>query len=288
MFTLKAPAKINWFLNVSRKRKGGYHNILSLMQCVALYDSLTFEESDRMEIVTDAPIPPEANLVYRAMVLLKEICGVGVGARVTLRKDIPMAAGLGGGSSDAATALTGLSTLWNLDLTVSELAQLGERLGSDVPFFFYGPSAFVEGRGEIVSAVSSRRSWTILLAKPLLEVSAAWAYGELDKGASPGEVLTKEHDNIRLFSQSLESGDFALLSSVRRNDLEPPVIGRYPVIGDIREAMIGMGALFSSMSGSGPTVFGVFDSDQRAEEAMAHMPPHWSRVVRTVTSDGDA
>ena len=286
MFTLKAPAKINWFLKVSGKRKDGYHDILSLMQCVALYDSLTFEESDGMDVVTDAPIPPEANLVYRAMVLLKQMCGVSVGARITLSKDIPMAAGLGGGSSDAATALTGLSRLWNLDLTISELAQLGGRLGSDVPFFFYGPSALVEGRGEIVSAVSSRRSWTILLVKPLLEVSAAWAYGQLDKGASSAEVLTKEHDNIRLFSQSLENGDFALLSSVRRNDLEPPVIRRYPVIGDIREAMIGMGALFSSMSGSGPTVFGVFDSERRATEAMAHMPPYWCRVVRTLTSDG--
>jgi 4-diphosphocytidyl-2-C-methyl-D-erythritol kinase len=285
MFTLRAPAKINWFLNVSGRRQDGYHDILSLMQHVTLYDSMTFEDSDAVEVITEAPIPLKDNLVYKAMAVLKETYSVRAGARVTLKKEIPMAAGLGGGSSDAACALSGLNRLWDLNLTIHELARLGEGVGSDVPFFFYGPSSFVEGRGEIVSPVKLERSCAILLAKPHLEVPAAWAYAELDKGFPSGQVLTKEDNNIKLFCQSLERGDFALLSSIRRNDLEPPVIRRYPVIGDIREAMQRTGALFSSMSGSGPTVFGVFDSEQRAVEAMAHMPPHWCRVVKTVTSD---
>ena len=285
MFTLKAPAKINWFLNVSGKREDGYHEILSLMQCVTLFDSLTFEDSDTAELITGAPVPLKDNLVYKAMVLLKETYRVRAGARVTLKKEIPLAAGLGGGSSDAASALAGLNRLWNLDLDAHELARLGERLGSDVPFFFHGPSSFVEGRGEIVSPVKLQRSCAVLLAKPSLDVSAGWAYGELDAGfRSPG-VLTKEDNNIKLFCLSLERGDFALLSSLRRNDLEAPVVGRYPVIGEIREAMVKKGALFSSMSGSGPTVFGVFDSEQGAGEAAAYMLPHWCRVVRTVTSD---
>lgn len=285
MFTLNAPAKINWFLNVAGKRKDGYHDILSLMQCITLCDSITFEDSETIEVITGAPIPLKDNLVYKAAVFLKEACGVRTGARLTLKKEIPMAAGLGGGSSDAASALAGLNRLWNLNLTTDGLAEMGERLGSDVPFFFYGPSSLVEGRGEIVSPVKLRISCAILLAKPLLDVPAAWAYSELDKGFPTGQVLTKEDNNIKLFCQSLERGDYALLSSIRRNDLEPPVIRRYPVIGDIRETMMKTGALFSSMSGSGPTVFGVFDSEQSAAEAMAHMPPHWCRVVRTVTSE---
>jgi 4-diphosphocytidyl-2-C-methyl-D-erythritol kinase len=285
MFTLRAPAKINWFLSVSGTRKDGFHEIRSLMQSVTLFDLLTFENSDTLEVITEKPIPFNDNLVYKAMVLLKEACGVRAGARVTLRKEIPMAAGLGGGSSDAASALSGLSRLWKLNLDSKELARLGERLGSDVPFFLHGPASFVEGRGEIVTPVGLRRSCTVLLAKPSLDVSSGWAYRELDAAVASRGVLTKDDNNIKLFCQSLERGDFALLSSIRRNDLEAPVAGRYPVIGRIREEMVKMGALFSSMSGSGPTVFGVFDSEKKAEEAAARMPPHWCRVVRTVTSD---
>lgn len=285
MFTLKAPAKINWFLKVSGKRKDGYHDILSLMQYITLYDSMMFEDSDTIEVITEAPIPLKDNLVYKAMALLKETCGVKRGARVTLEKAIPVAAGLGGGSSDAAVTLGGLNMLWNLNLSRRELASLGEGLGSDVAFFFYGPLSVVEGRGEIVIPVKAERSCTILLAKPSLDVSTAWAYDELDRGFPSGQVLTKGGNDIKLFCQTLERGDFALLSSIRRNDLESPVVGRYPIIGDMREEMVKMGALFSSMSGSGPTVFGVFDSEQGAAEAMAHMLPHWCRVVRTVTSD---
>ncbi len=285
MLTLKAPAKINWFLNVSGKRKDGYHDILSLMQCITLCDSLVFEDSDSLEVIAGVPIRLEDNLVHRAAVLLKETCGVRKGARVTLEKEIPMAAGLGGGSSDAACTLSGLNRLWSLGLTSHALCGLGEKLGSDVPFFFHGASSLVRGRGEIVSPVKLRRSCTLLLVKPQLDVPSAWAYREFDSGFQSERVLTKEEGNSKLFCQSLERGDFALLSSIRRNDLEAPVIRRYPVIGEIREEMVRRGALFSSMSGSGPTVFGVFDSERRAVEAMEHMLPHWCRVARTVISD---
>jgi len=286
MFILKAPAKINWFLTVSGKRKDGYHDIRSLMQNVTLYDLLTFEDFDSVEVITEAPIPLKDNLVYKAVMLMKESFGLRNGARVTLKKSIPMAAGLGGGSSDAACVLSGLDRLWNLNLSVNELAGLGERIGSDVPFFFHGPVSLVEGRGEIVSPVNVKRSCSILLAKPHIDVPAAWAYREFDKGFSTRQVLTKEEDIIKLFCQSLERGDFALLSSIRRNDLEPPVSRRYPVVGEISETMMRNGAFFSSMSGSGPTVFGVFDSDQVAAEAMTHILPHWCRVVRTITGNG--
>ncbi len=282
MITVNAPAKINWSLNVFDKRDDGYHDILSLIQCITLSDSLVFEPSDALEVVTDAPIPLGDNLVYRAMVTLKERGGRGGGARVTLHKEIPIAAGLGGGSSDAASALMGLNLLWNLGLSREALSRIGETLGSDVPFFFRGPVSIIGGRGEIVSPARVERSHALLLVKPHVGISTAWAYAELDR-VSSGGVLTKKDNNIKLFCQALERGDFPLLSSFARNDFESVVVGKYPVIGEIKERLREKGALFSSMSGSGPTLYGVFRNENDAVKAMEYMLPHWCKVVRTVT-----
>jgi len=282
MFTLNAPAKINWFLNVLGRRKDGYHDIVSLMQCITLSDSLVMENSPRVEVLTGADIAREENLVYKAAKLMREKTGSVSGVKITLHKEIPLAAGLGGGSSDAAATLIGLKRLWNLDCTPRDLAGLGEALGSDVPFFFYGPVSVVEGRGEVVSPVELRKSYHLLLVKPEISISAAWAYAEYDKVSQSREVLTKKHNNIKLFCQALGRGDFAFLSSLQGNDLEPLVVRRYPVIGEIKRSLMLRGALFSSMSGSGSSVFGVFDSERHAENAREYMSPHWCRVVRTL------
>jgi len=281
MITLRAPAKINWSLNVFGKRDDDYHDILSLMQCITLSDSLVFEHSDTLDVITEAPVPLSDNLVYKAMLLLKERWGGGAGARITLNKEIPMAAGLGGGSSDAASTLMGLNLLWNLGLTKHELAKIGEPLGSDVPFFFHGHASVIRGKGEVVSPVRLGISRAILLVKPHIGISTAWAYAELDR-VSAGRVLTKKDNNIKLFCQALERGDFPLLASIQRNDLEPLVIRRYPVIAEIKEKLLKRGALFSSMSGSGPTVYGVFGNENDALKAMEYMLPHWCRVVETI------
>jgi len=282
MLTLEAPAKINWFLNVLGKREDGYHDIVSLMQCITLSDSLVLEESPTVEVSTHADIPREGNLVYKAARLMREKAGIASGVKITLHKEIPLAAGLGGGSSDAAAALMGLRRLWDLDLTQNEVAGLGELLGSDVPFFFRGPASLVEGRGEVVSPVEIRRSYPLLIVKPEISISAAWAYSEYDRVSPPSEVLTKKHNNIKLFSQALEKGDFEILSFVQGNDLESIAVGRYPVIGEIKRGLMRRGALFSSMSGSGSAVFGVFGTERDAEKAREYMSPHWCRVVRTI------
>jgi 4-diphosphocytidyl-2-C-methyl-D-erythritol kinase len=290
MITLKAPAKINWFLHVVRKRSDGYHDIVSLMQCVGLYDSLVMDFSGTVEVFTEAGIRMEENLVYKAAVLLKEETGTKSGARIILEKETPMAAGLGGGSSDAASTMIGLNRLWDLDMNQRELAALGEKLGSDVPFFFHGPAAVIEGKGEMVSPVQIERSYAILLVKPPVGVSTAWGYAEMDKlsrrgPASQEEELTKKGNNIKLFCHALESGDFSLLSSFQENEFEPLLIRKYPVIGDIKRKLLMKGALFSAMSGSGPTVFGVFESERKAAEAVDDVLPNWCRVVKTVTLD---
>lgn len=281
MFTLKTPAKINWFLSVLGKREDGYHEILSLMQSISLYDHLTFEHSDRIEIKTDADIPLEKNLVYRAAVLLKEKLSVSKGAVITLNKEIPLAAGLGGGSSDAACALSGLNRLWELGLKDEELIKFGGMLGSDIPFFFKAPIAVVTGRGEIVTGLKTVSRHIIVIVKPALGVSSKWAYSEMSKLLPE---LTKRDNNIKLFCHALERQDFKSIALMMKNDLELPVIREFQVIGEIKDRLLAMGAEASLMSGSGPTVFGVFNSRKKAENAAEAMKTYWSRVVETLTT----
>jgi len=283
--TLTAPAKINWFLKVIGKRDDGYHEIRSLMQCVSLSDKLIFEHSERITVITDAPIPLQGNLVCRAARMLQEISGTSQGVKITLKKEIPLAAGLGGGSSDAAVTLMGLNRLWKLNLSVDDLVGLGTRLGSDIPFFFSGPAAIVEGKGEIVRPVPMR-SYILLLVKPRFEVSTAWAYREIDETNEipmrNGGLLTKEDNSFTLLYHAFEKGDFSSLSSLLRNDFEPYMIRRFPVVGEIKKNLLRSGALFTSMSGSGPTIFGVFEEFRDAEKASERMIPYWCRTVHTV------
>ncbi len=279
MLTLKAPAKINWFLRVRGKRPDGYHEITSLMQCLSLHDSIGFESSDgpgEVSVHTEAPIAPGENLVLRAAARLKEATGTSKGARITLVKKIPIAAGLGGGSSDAASTLIGLNRLWGLGLSAAELSELALGLGSDVPFFLHCPLASVGGRGEIIRKASIGRPVTLLLANPAIRVSAGWAYSGLKEYGSPGGDISEAV--IRL----LEAGDFATLAEVAGNDLEAPVMSKHPEVAALRARLAESGAVFSAMSGSGPTVFGVYTGRREAEEAEASIGAPWSGVFETL------
>lgn len=268
VLVLKAPAKINWFLAIQGKRDDGYHEIISLMQTVTLYDELTFETSDEIEVISETDIPLEENLVYRAANLLKTM-SEGSGVRITLRKEIPIAAGLGGGSSDAATTIMGLNRLWRLGLTISEMMRLGATIGSDVPFFFNGPAAIVRGRGESVSPIRPEHSYPLLLVKPPLKINTKWAYSEFDRGTIRSSIPLSLIEHFDL--------------SFERNDLEEVVIKRYQEVGDIKSILKKEGAIFTIMSGSGPTVIGVFSSYETAEQARRVIPEHyWCRLVRTI------
>jgi len=275
-FSLKAPAKINWFLSVTGKREDGFHDIVSPVQCVSLFDRLTFEDAKEVELITDLDLPVVDNLVYRAAARLKEYTSYRGGARITLRKEIPAAAGLGGGSSDAASALMGLRRLWKLTLSEEALREIGSEIGSDVPFFLQGPFSLIEGRGEKVRPLRATTPVALLLVKPDLSVSTAWAYG------SYKTELTKKRVDIKLFCQTLHRRDFPSLREMIFNDLERAVIGRYHVVGEIKRMLIENGASISSMSGSGPTVFGVFPSVAQARKASAQMGENWCRVVKTL------
>lgn len=291
---LKAPAKINWFLHIAGKRDDGYHNIVSLMQCINLYDTLIFEHSDTIAVESDLDIPVNDNIVYKVMSLLKKHTSYSKGAKILLKKNIPVSAGLGGGSSDAAYTLTGLNTLWGLELRDRELNSLGAEIGSDVPFFLHGPVALVEGRGEKVKSLKINSSNVLLLVKPSFSVSTAWAYASFDKlrkhdkpVESSGEInaqkLTKKNIDIKLFCQALKKQDFAILGTMLDNDLEKVIIERYPVVREIKYRLLETGAVISAMSGSGPTVFGVFKNKDRAKQAAKAMKPHLCWVAETLT-----
>lgn len=285
MLTIKAPAKINWFLTVLGKRDDGYHEIQSLIQKVTLYDVLRIspvaEEAatpDDIILETGAPIAAEQNLVYKAAMRLRSRYGIEKGAVIYLEKNIPMGAGLGGGSSDAAAVLQGLNELWSLGLTVEELRRTAEELGSDVPFFLSGSLSYVYGRGEKLIPRKAMRPLDILLVKPSFDVSTAWVYKNF-------AILTKKVgkvNNIEHFIRNIERAELNGITDDLSNDLESVTVSSFPVIAEIKERLRRQGAVFSLMSGSGSTVFGVFESRRQAEQASLFFNDYWTAVVETV------
>lgn len=282
MLFLKAPAKINWFLQVLGKREDNYHDIRSVMQCISLYDALIFERADSVDVACDLDVPLHENIVYRAASLLKKRVSYRKGARVSLKKNIPVGAGLGGGSSDAAYALLGLNMLWEIGLSSEELGSISAEIGSDVPFFLRGPFALVEGKGERVEPLEIISSAVLLLVKPRISISTSWAYSALD--LLDKQELTKKPVDIKLFCQALNKRDFASLGNMFCNDFEDVVMRKYPAIRELKHRLCELGAATSAMSGSGSTVFGVFRSKNEAEKAALRMKPNFCRVVETITT----
>jgi 4-diphosphocytidyl-2-C-methyl-D-erythritol kinase len=293
MLTLKAPAKINWFITILGKRDDGFHEIQSLIQKITLYDVLRFSPlaetaahgihdgltiSDNIIIETAAPIAAEQNLVYKAAMSLKSRYGIEKGAVIHLEKNIPMGAGLGGGSSDAAAALQGLNELWALGLTAEELCGTAEEIGSDVPFFLSGSLSYVYGRGEKLVPRKALMPLDILLVKPSFDVSTAWVYKNF-------AILTKKVgkvNNIEHFIRNIERTELNGITGDLLNDLELVTVSSFPVIAEIKEMLRRQGAVFSSMSGSGSTVFGVFESRRLAEQASLFFNDYWTAVVETI------
>lgn len=281
--TLEAPAKINWTLSVLRRRDDGYHDILSLMQRISLSDVMIFQPSRTFHLESDMALPAEDNLVCRAARVLQEYTGCREGARIVLRKEIPAGAGLGGGSSDAATTLRGLNALWGLSLPDPELMALGASLGSDVPFFMAGPLAIAAGRGEKLEPLPSTVSYDLLIVKPALSVSTAEAYRKLNRGPAALTNKRDEYHNINLLYRYIESRDRSRLASLLHNDFEETVFDDHPVAGDLKKRLLDAGAAAALMSGSGSALFGLFDSSEGAGRAAGRFPDCWSRVVKTLT-----
>ena len=259
---LKSPAKINLFLEVLRKRKDGYHEIRSLMQAVDLCDEIILlKQKEGVVIRTDDPECPadETNLAFKAAQLILEETKIKDGVSIHIKKIIPIVAGLGGGSSNAATTLKGINQLFGLKLSDEKLGYLASQIGSDVPFFLSSGQALVRGRGEIIEPITIYRDYWLVLARPEVKVSSQWAYQNLKINLTniKNEVNLKFLENPNVFFEALTNF---------KNDLEEVVSVKYPIIRKIKDILENSGAVKSSMSGSGPTVYGVFERKPKAEE----------------------
>ncbi|MBN2981218.1 MULTISPECIES: 4-(cytidine 5'-diphospho)-2-C-methyl-D-erythritol kinase [Cohnella] len=257
----KAPAKINLLLDVLRKREDGYHEVEMIMTMVDLADRLELSELPRDQIVLTSQagfIPlDEKNLAFQAARLIKERCGVRRGVYIHLDKHIPVAAGLAGGSSDAAAALRGLNRLWELGLSAGELEQLGAELGSDVPFCIRGGTAIARGRGEKLETIPNPPQCWVVLAKPPINVSTADVYGKLRANE------LKTHPSIPDMLDAISRQSFADVCARLGNVLETVTLDRYPEVRQIKNVMEKLGADGVLMSGSGPTVFGLVSKESK-------------------------
>ncbi|PLX74525.1 MAG: 4-(cytidine 5'-diphospho)-2-C-methyl-D-erythritol kinase [Desulfuromonas sp.] len=274
--TYRAPAKINTCLHVLGKRPDGYHELAMLMQPISLYDEVEIacDEGSGIEVICPGVEMPEGadNIAARAAAELLRFAGVEYAVRIRIEKNIPVAAGLGGGSSDAATVLIGLNELLRLDVDRRELMRIGASLGADVPFFIFGGPAWATGIGDRLEKVASMPDLWYVLVNPGVAVSTAWVYGNL-RLTSSGDV-----DKLRRFPETTE--EFVRLL---HNDLEPVTMSRYPVVGEIKQRLIECGAIGSLMSGSGPTVFGVFTSEEAARNAYRRLEAETDWRVLTVS-----
>jgi 4-diphosphocytidyl-2-C-methyl-D-erythritol kinase len=276
--SLKAPAKVNYLLDVIRRRPDGYHDLRMVMQRVNLCDeiSITLTETPGIKVscgrngVPDGP----GNIAWKAASSLLDLCESNQGVEITISKHIPVAAGLGGGSSDAATVLMGLNELLNRGLSDQRLMEIGVSLGADVPFFIFKKTALAEGIGEELTAMPDMPTAWVLLVNPGIHVSTAWVYKNLQL-TNRGE-LNKLPVSYRTLNE---------VCSIFANDLETVTIPSFPVIAEIKSAMLHCGAMGAMMSGSGPTVFGLYGNRKSAEHAQAVITTDttwFSAVVETL------
>lgn len=264
---LRALAKINLGLDILRKREDGYHEVRMIMQTIQMYDVLKMKKVKKPGISLSVNYPyipsDERNLVYKAAKLLMDEFQVKEGVDICLEKFIPVAAGMAGGSSDAAAAMVGINRLFKLGLSERELMDRAVNIGADVPYCIMRWTALAEGIGEKLTRIAQIPDCFVLIGKPGISVSTKMAYEslQLDKISS--------HPDIDGMIRDIENGDLLTMTEKMGNVFEPGIIEKYPVIGEIKDLMEDNGALKAMMSGSGPTVFGIFDDREKMEVAAA-------------------
>lgn len=271
--TRKAYAKINLGLDVLGKRADGYHEVKMIMQTVGIYDILTFRKKEK---AADEPeisislagqfrpreIPcDENNLIYKAAALVMQTCGVREGVEIALEKNIPVAAGMAGGSTDAAAVFHGLNELFGLSMSLEDMMRLGVRIGADVPYCIMGGTALSEGIGEILTPLPAPPKASLLIAKPDINVSTRFVYENLH-----ADTLN-DHPDIDGMAEALKQGSLKGITEKMGNVLETVTVNAYPVIAQLKEVMRKGGAENSLMSGSGPAVFGIYKDGETARKS---------------------
>ena len=257
---LKARAKINLGLDVLGKREDGYHEVRMVMQTIGIYDRLILTKipEEEIRITSNLAFLPvnENNLIYKAIKLLKDEYHFPGGVSVDLNKFIPVAAGMAGGSTDAASTMFGVNRLFGLNLSMGKMMELGVRLGADVPYCVMRGTALAEGIGEKLTRITPVPHMWILIAKPQINVSTRLVYEQLDMGG------IQKHPDIDGIIRAIEAQDVVRIAQSMGNVLENVTVPLYPVIETIKQDMLSHGAINTMMSGSGPTVFGIFPDEQ--------------------------
>lgn len=262
---LQAFAKINLGLDVLGKREDGYHEVRMIMQTIRMYDQLDMRKSVEpgIHLTTNKKYIPvdENNLVWRAAKLMMDTCGIIEGVSIHLHKVIPVAAGMAGGSSDAAAMLVGMNRLFHCGLSKEKLMELGVQIGADVPYCVLRGTALAEGIGEKLTVLPPMPDCWILIGKPGISVSTKYVYTTLDLNTDT------VHPDIDGMKKALEDGNLYGITERMGNVLQDVTIPAYPEVERIKEQMKALGAVNAMMSGSGPTVFGIFDNEEKAQEA---------------------
>ena len=305
---IKAYAKINLALDVTGRLENGYHTLRMIMQTISLYDEIVIEKTQEgIEILCDNPGLPrdERNICHKAA---REFfvrtgiwgfyngdfdgktpgtgydsgknCPKYGGVRVNIKKRIPVGAGLAGGSADAAAVLKGLNILYGTGLDISELAETGLKCGADVPFCLYGGTCLAEGIGEKLTRLPLLDGVSVVVVKPDFSVSTEWVYRNYNLN-SP-----KEHPDIDSIIPAIGAKDIAKVARKMRNVLESVTAAKYPEINEIKHTLVNLGALGSMMSGSGPSVFGLFDNTEKAEAAYTELKKIYNQTYLVSTTDG--
>ncbi|NLW48956.1 MAG: 4-(cytidine 5'-diphospho)-2-C-methyl-D-erythritol kinase [Firmicutes bacterium] len=268
---ISAPAKINLALDVIARRPDGYHQVDMVMQTIELADFLTLEPAVKIELNCNMPGVPldERNLAWRAARLIQEISGVSKGVKINISKKIPVAAGLAGGSADAAAVLIGVNNLWELGLSKSELMELGVRLGADVPFCIMRGTARARGIGEELTPVKTALKSKVLLVTPKVPIATGLIYQKL----KVDEI--RDHPNIPGVVTALEIGDLKRLFDIWGNVLETVVLKENPLVLQVKDYFKRFGLNYTLMSGSGPTVFTLDPPPEIVEPFLGGLPLEW-------------
>lgn len=265
--SLKAYGKINLGLDVLRRREDGYHDVRMIMQTVGIFDrvDLIWKEEPGIQVETNLYYLPtnENNLVYKAAKLLMDEFQVQEGLLIRLRKFIPVAAGMAGGSSDAAAVLFGVNKMFRLGLTTEELMERGVKIGADVPYCILRGTVLSEGIGEVLTSLSPVPQCQVLVAKPGINVSTKFVYENLHAN----DLRPEQHPDIDGMIRAIKAQDLQGIADKLGNVLETVTVKEYPVIQEIKDKMLEFGAIGSLMSGSGPTVFGLFTNPKAAQQA---------------------
>lgn len=264
---LKARAKINLSLDVVRRREDGYHEVKMIMQTVDLYDKLKIRKREEPGIkittnATDIPVN-EDNLIYKTAKMMMENYQIQQGIDIYLKKVIPVAAGMAGGSTDAAAAFVGINELFELQIPKEELMKMAVKIGADVPYCIMGGTALSEGIGEILTPLPNPPQCYLVIAKPDIYVSTKYVYENLRANE------LKHHPDIDAMAASIKEKNLKKMTHLMENVLENVTVAEYPIIEEIKDTMKRCGALNALMSGSGPTVFGIFESEENANKAKA-------------------